>query len=188
MKRDWRNVKNMIENEIDKIWWEKPIEFRMAEKGHFPSGCNVDGGTLGNQYFMIADTSNIGRHVVEPAIYAALDDDRFTVDQIKVMWDYLTGGTARLLGSHSLPNCVAPWLNLPYVWDFYLAIVESFDSIKTKDDFREVYYSWANYLTCLNRWAMTTFPWHLAWDARPRAKEVPEELVGKIPARFYPDK
>ena len=171
MEMTWREVKNMIEDEIDKIWWEEPEEFTMARRGYFPSGVNVDGSVFGNLFFLVADTSSIGRHVTEPAIYAALDDDEIDLKVIKKMWVYLTGGTARLLGSKCEPKCPAPWLNLGNVWKFYQAMEGVLDTIQTKEDFRQLYYSWANYLTCLNRWAMITFPWDLGWDKTPLAQK-----------------
>lgn len=171
MNKTWVEVKNMIEDEIDKIWWDEPIEFQMARKGSFPSGANVDGSVFGNLFFMIADTSNIGRHVAAPAIYAALDDDNFDLNIIKKMWIYLTGGTAKLVGSALPPNCPAPWLNLGKLWMFYQEFESVLDTINTKEEFRQIYYSWANYLNCLNRWAMVTFPWNLGWDKTPLNKE-----------------
>ena len=173
MAKHWKDVKEEIENELDKIWFKKPVEFVMSERGYFPSGAGTDGSAVGNLYFLIADTSNIGRHVVEPCIYAALDNESIDVETIKTFWRYLTGGTARLVGSMAPPNCPAPWLNLPNVWKFFCDILDAFDSIKTKDDFREIYYSWANYLTCLNRWAMVCFPWEYVWDKVPKTKEDP---------------
>ena len=173
MAKHWMEVKDEIENELDKIFWDKPIEFQMSEKGMFPSGAGTDGSALGNMYFLIADTSNVGRHVVEPAMWAALNDDSIDVETIKKFWNYLTGGTCRLLGSEAPPNCPAPWLNQPNMWKFYNDIVEAFPTIKTKADFQEVYFSWANYLTTLNRWAMICYPWEDSWDKHPKSGQIP---------------
>lgn len=181
MAMNWLDVKNEIEDEIDKIFWDKPIEFQLAEKNIFPSGAGTDNCALGNRFFMISDTSNIGRHVVEPAMYAAFDDDEISLDVMKKFWVYLTGGTTEVLGSMLEPNCKAPWLNLPKIREFYLDMVDALDSIHTKEEFKEMYYSWANYLTVLNRWAMVTYPWEYGWYQTKRTTEIPGELKEKYP-------
>ena len=175
MTKKWQDVKADIEEELDLIWEDKPMEFRMAEAGWFPSGAGTDGSALGNMFFLIADTSNIGRHVVEPAMWASFTNDNVTLEQMQWWWEQLTGGTARLFSWVDEPDsrCPHPWLNLGKIHEFYTAIADSFPSMKSKEDFASVYYSWANYLTCLNRWAMICFPWELGWDKRPKTSTNP---------------
>jgi len=148
----------------------------MAEVGWFPSGAGTDGSALGNLSFLISDTANIGRHVVEPAMWASFTDDSVTLEQMQIWWQRLTGGISSILGmwiDEPESNCPYPWLNLGKVYDFFNDIVEAFPSMQTKDDFANVYYSWANYLNCLNRWAMVCFPWELCWDKLPKTKTNP---------------
>lgn len=176
MAMHWKEVKEEIEQELDKIFWDKPVEFQMIEKGYFPSGAGTDGSAVGNMYFMISDTSNIGRHVVEPMMWAAVGDETIDVETIKKMWKYATGGTTQLLGSEAPPNCPAPWLNQPKMWKFYNDIVDSFPTITTKEEWVDVYFSWAQYLTCLNRWAMICYPWEDNWYKHPKTKVAPDNF------------
>ncbi|TFH13780.1 hypothetical protein E4H04_11385, partial [Candidatus Bathyarchaeota archaeon] len=44
----WQKVKNMIEKDLDRIFWEEPEEITMCKKGIYPSGANVGGQILGN--------------------------------------------------------------------------------------------------------------------------------------------
>ena len=37
MARDWREVKEEIEQEVERIWYEEPVEVTMSKKGIFPS-------------------------------------------------------------------------------------------------------------------------------------------------------
>lgn len=60
MSRDWRQVKDEIEEDIDRIWWEEPEEVTMSRLGIFPSGASVDGQVLGNLFFLVADTQAMG--------------------------------------------------------------------------------------------------------------------------------
>ena len=163
MAKQWMEIKNEIEDEIDRIWFKVPEEIEMAMKGCFPSGANVDGSAFGDMYWLTTDTNKIGRHAVEPAMYRLLSDDQVSLEELKHFWKYLTGGTATVLGGVSQPICPAPWLNLGGVCRFYHEIADAMDSIKTKDEFREILYSWFNYLTCLNYWARVKFPWEILW-------------------------
>ena len=176
MAKNWQEVKADIEKELDLIWEDKPVEFKMAEAGWFPSGAGVDGSAIGNMFFLIADTSNIGRHVCEPAMWAAVTDDHVTLEQLQWWWKRLTGGTARILGmwvDEPGSHCPHPWLNFGKAYDFYNAILDAYPSMESKEDFANLYYSWANYLNCLNRWAMICFPWDLCWDQRPKTSTNP---------------
>jgi len=176
MAKKWQDVKADIEKELDLIWEDKPVEFRMAEAGWFPSGAGTDGSAIGNMFFLISDTSNIGRHVCEPAMWAAIRDDSVTLEQIQWWWKRLTGGTTRILGmwiDEPGSRCPYPWLNFGKVYDFYNAILDSYPSMESKEDFANLYYSWANYLNCLNRWAMVCFPWEHCWDKLPKTSTNP---------------
>ena len=163
MAKNWKEIKRDIEDELDKIWFSAPREIVMAMQGCFPSGANVDGSAFGDMYWLTTDTNKIGRHTVEPAIYKVLADDSVSLEEIKRFWKYLTGGTATVLGGVSEPVCPAPWLNLGNVCRFYQEIAAAMDTIETKDDLREILYSWFNYLTCMNYWARIKFPWEILW-------------------------
>lgn len=161
MNKDWRNVKEEIEQELDKIWWDEPEEVRKSRLGIFPSGAGTDNQVLGNLFFLVCDTQAMGWWTVEPGMLAALDDPEFTVEHCKNMWKYLTVHMADLMGETALPNCPAPWLNLPKLTKFCHDIVNSFDTISTKEELRSILWSWANYVNCLYRWFFTVFPWEL---------------------------
>lgn len=161
VKKNWIEVKNEIENEIDEIFWEEPDEVKMSKMGIYPSGAGVDGQFLTNLFFLVADTQGMGWWPTNPAIRAAIADPEFTVEHCKKMWEYLTYPVCRLLGATNPPGCPAPWLNLPKVWKFCNDIIDSFESIKTKDEFEDLIWSWQNYIERLNRWFVLVFPWHL---------------------------
>ena len=58
--RDWRQVKEAIETDIDRIFWVEPEEVEMSRRGIFPSGASVHGQVLGNLLFLVGDTSAMG--------------------------------------------------------------------------------------------------------------------------------
>ena len=86
MAKHWREVKNEIEEEIDRIWWQEPEEVIMSRLGIFPSGAGTDGQVLGNLLFLVSDTQAMGWWTIEPAIRSAIADPLFTLEHCKRMW------------------------------------------------------------------------------------------------------
>ncbi|NLZ73021.1 MAG: hypothetical protein GX905_04290 [Bacteroidales bacterium] len=87
---------------------------------------------------------------------------------------------ANLMGGTALPNCPAPWLNLPKLKKFCADIVDSFDSIKTKEDFADLIWSWGNYVNRLNKWFFLIFPWHLGKNFPRIEPETVEEMADML--------
>lgn len=177
MAKDWRKVKEEIEQEIDRIYWEEPEEVTQSKLGIYPSGAGTDGQVLGNLFFLVADTQGMGWWTTEPAMQSAMNDPTFTLEHCKRMWKYLTVHMAGLMGEVDPPNCPAPWLNLPTLWQFCKDIVDSFDTIATKEEFADLIWSWENYINRLNRWFFLVFPWHLGKEFPRIEHEHVEELT-----------
>lgn len=161
MAKNWRLVKEEIELEVGKIWYDEPIEVTMSKKGVFPSGAGTMGKYFGNLFFLVADTQAMGWWTVEPAMYGVLDDDSFTLEHCKRIFQYLNLHMTKLMGASNPPNCPAPWLNLPKFWSFCRDMVDSFDTIQTKEELRDLIWSWENYVNRINRWFYVVFPWEL---------------------------
>jgi hypothetical protein len=179
MARDWREVKEEIERDIDRIWWEEPEEVTMSKLGIFPSGASVGGQAFGNMFFQVADTQALGWWTAEPAMRYALGDPTFTLEHLKRMWKYISLHMAKLMGDTDPPNCPAPWLNLPKLSRFAQDIVDSFESIKTRGELEDLLWSWFNYVNCLNRWFFLVFPWHLG-EMFPLVKPEDVERLAKL--------
>lgn len=151
----------MIENEIDRIFWDEPEEITMCKKGIFPSGASVGGQVLGNLVFLIADTQAMGWKCAKPAVSSAINDPALSLEVCKKIWRYSTLHIAKMLGDEAPPECPAPWLNVPNLYKFSKAIDRVLPEVKTKDEFEDLLWSWFNYVDCLNRWFFLVFPWHL---------------------------
>jgi hypothetical protein len=159
--RDWRIVKDDIEKDLDRIFWEEPVEVEMCRLGVFPSGAEVHGQVLGNLLFLVGDTSAMGWKCAQPTVNAVLKDQRFTVEQVEVIWLAATMPIAKLVGEVDPPRCPAPWLNLPNVLRFAKEIEDSFPGIKTKEELEDLLWSWFNYINTLNRWFTVAFPFEM---------------------------
>ncbi|MES0325994.1 MAG: hypothetical protein ABUK18_08970 [Candidatus Bathyarchaeia archaeon] len=157
----WVGVKDMIEDEIDRIFWDEPEEITMCKNGIFPSGASVGGQVLGNLVFLIADTQAMGWKCAKPTVSTAIKDPDMGLEVCKKIWRYSTLHIAKMLGDEASPGCPAPWLNLPNLYKFSTAINRVLPEVKTKDELEDLLWSWFNYVDCLNRWFFLVFPWHL---------------------------
>lgn len=170
MGKHWTEVKDEIEREIDKVWFDEPIEVTASRLGIFPSGAGAHGTCIGNLFFLISDNMALGWAMVEPAIYSAIADETFTVEHCKRMFMYLDGCVTKLLGGKNEPECPAAWLNQPKTWKFYCDIVEAFDTIDNKKDLKSLLWSWQNYITRMCRWYHIIFPWDAVGTLAPSRK------------------
>ena len=172
----WQQVKDMIEKDLDRIFWNEPTEVTMCKKGIYPSGANVGGQTLGNLLFLIADTQAMGWKCAKPTVTAAIKDPNIPLETCKQIWRYSTLHIAKMLGNMAPPGCPAPWLNVPNLYKFSVAIDEALPTVQSKEELDDLLWSWFNYVDCLNRWFFLVFPWHLG-------KEYPlvtPEYIGEL--------
>jgi len=163
MSKDWREVKEKIEKDLDRIMWEEPDEIKMSRLGIFPSGAGHDGQVFGNMVFQLADTNALGWGKTRPVISVLIQDPDFSLEHCKKMWTATNVHACRILGEMDPPKCPYPWLNLGKLWKFCQGIIESFDSIKTKDEFADLVWSWFNYIDRVNMWLYFTFPWEIGY-------------------------
>jgi hypothetical protein len=103
----------------------------------------------------------MGWKCAKPAVASAIRDPEIGLEECKKIWRYSTLHIAKMLGSQAPPNCPAPWLNLPNLYKFSVAIDESLPSIKAKEELEDLLWSWFNYVDVWNRWFFLIFPWHL---------------------------
>ena len=156
----WTKVKDMIEDDLDRIFWEEPTEVTMCKKGIYPSGANVGGQVLGNLLFLIADTQAMGWKCAKPTVTAAINDPDIPLETCKKIWQNSTLHIAKMLGNQNPPGCPSPWLNVPNLYKFSQAIDEVLPTVQTKEELEDLLWSWFNYVDCLNRWFFLVFPWH----------------------------
>lgn len=169
MTKYWRDVKAEIEQEIDKIWFEEPPEIKMCRKGVFPSGAGTFGQAFGNLVFVFADTYAIGWLFFESPMKELISRDDFSLDHVKEIFYSVNMNKCRILGANHGPDskCPAAWLNLPKFLKFFNDIYESYDSIKTKEEFNSLLWSWFNYIDRINRWVYIIFPWEVVGQKLP---------------------
>jgi hypothetical protein len=179
MGKHWKEVKDKIEKDLDRIMWEEPAEVKMSRLGAFPSGAGTDGQYLANLLFLVADTQAMSWWTSDPAMQRALADPDMGLEHCKKMWIYINSHMAHLMGDISPPACPAPWMNLPTLSEFCDDIIECFDTIETKDELADLLWSWHNYTHRMNRWFFLVFPWHLGDDYPRLSKDEIKQMVDK---------
>ncbi len=184
MAKHWKDVKTAIEQDLDRIMWEEPVEVKMSRLGVYPSGAGTHGQYLANLFFLVADTQAMGWWTAEPAMQRALADPDLSVEHCKKMWTYVCNHMGHLMGDAAPPKCPAPWLNLPTFSRFCDDIVESFPTVRTKEELADLLWSWFNYVNRFNRWFFLVFPWHLGDAFRRKSKDEIKKLIdsGELPA------
>lgn len=183
MGQHWTEVKAKIEADLDRIMWEEPVEVKMSRLGVFPSGAGTRDQYLSNLVFQVADTQAMSWWTAEPAMQQALKDPELSVEHCKKFWKYINLHMAHLMGDVHKPKCPAPWMNLPKLTELAVDVVDSFDSIKTKEELADLLWSWFGYTERLNRWFFLIFPWELGDKFPLKTKEEIEGLVknGELP-------
>ena len=177
MPKHWTDVKKNIDAELDAIMWDEPLEVTMSRLGAFPSGAGTRGQYLSNLLFQVADTQAMSWWTAEPAMQQALSDPDLSVEHCKKFWQYMTVHMGHLMGDVAPPGCVAPWMNLPSLTTIPDEIVESFDTIETKEELADLLWSWFGYIERLNRWFFLVFPWELGDKFQLKSKADVETMV-----------
>jgi Cucumopine synthase C-terminal helical bundle domain len=186
VNQNWVEVKAKIEAELDRIMWEEPVEVKMSRLGVFPGGPGVRNQYLPNLFFQVADTQAMSWWTAEPAMWQALADPELSVDACKRFWKYMTVHMAHLMGDVDPPKCPAPWLNLERLANLCDDVTGAMDSVETKDELRELLWSWFGYMRRLNGWFFLIFPWaggtdfSLATEAKVQSLVKENELPASV--------
>ena len=183
MAKNWQDVKDALEREIDAVWFDEPLEIGLSKRGIFPSGAGTFGQAFGNLVFQFADTHSLGALVFEAPMFRFLSEDSFTLDQCKLIFYAVCMNKTRILGANhgTGSKCPAAWLNLPKFDKYFREIYESYDSIKTKEEFTDLLWSWFIYVDRINRWVYTVFPWEVVGQMMPVIKgdDLTPEMIAK---------
>lgn len=160
MSKNWKKVRDAILSECDRIWFDEPKEVTMVRMGIYPGKAGVDDFVFGAQYILTCETQVAGWGTVEPTMYQAIADPEFSLDACKNLWIFMNWKLGVLVGGIHEPQCPAPWLNQGKWKGFYEDIVDSFDSITTKDQLRDMVWVFNGcYVTRLHYYLQHTFPW-----------------------------
>lgn len=160
MAKNWEDVRNEILEEARRIWFEEPDEIKMIIRGIYPSGAGVGDIVFGNHFNVVQEMQTISYGTVEPTMYALFDNPEFSLDQCKTIFKYMMHKHTELTGGVYEHYCPYPWLNLIKFRKFYLDIVEAYDTITTKEQFRSLVWVFCGcYCARLCFYLQNALPW-----------------------------
>ncbi len=96
-----------------------------------------------------------------------IDEPSFTLEQLKILFNECVP-----LSAHFQATC-----GLEKVHQFVLDIQASFDSMESKDDFKEVLEMLGIYTTIIHGWCEHYFPWYVGELFPQRTKEDVQEMA-----------
>jgi len=160
--KTWKDIKNEIDAELKRIILEEPVEVKKIRMGIIESGAGTRGQYYTTFVFAFNDLRNYGSLGLRP-LFKATADPTFTVDQLKTLFKYSTVLAVFLR-----------YCGLKKVLTFRNNILEAFDTIQTKEQFKEVVMSYLCYISRLQLWCHHYFPWAVGVTLMPQKK--PEEL------------
>ena len=133
---DWKEVQKAIEDEIQLIWLDEPIELKKFRLGIVETGAGAYDQYFSTWVFGDGEIRALGIYCVFNAIEACerkAPNPVYSLEQCKDLFKY---------GCAVCAEYVAYNMAMPKIWDFYNQLVASYDSITSKEDFAELLYSY----------------------------------------------
>ena len=148
---DWKKVRDKINGETEKIQFVPPDEvLKIFHYGIIDSGAGSYGQYFTTMVFAEGDCRALAFYNANNLLIVA-EEESFTLDHLKIM--------ARLylpLGSEFLGYC-----GLKKIWEYTQDVLGSLDSVKTKEDYKELINALNTYVAVVHGWIHHYFPWNI---------------------------
>jgi hypothetical protein len=148
--KDWKTVKSLIDEEAERIRFSEPDEVKkIFQYGVIESQAGSYGQYFTTMVFAEGDCRALAYYNVNNLIFV-FDETSFTLEQMKFLIKlYLP------LGSEFLGYC-----GFNKLWEFVQAVLDCVDSIKSKEELKELITSLSLYAANLHAWVHHKFPWN----------------------------
>lgn len=166
--KDWRELKAKIEEETRRSWAEEPVDSKKVRLGIIDSNVGSYGQYFSVLVFLNGDLRALGIYCLYGLTVAA-EDPAFTLEQLKKMVGIFTFAAGEFCGC----------CGLTMLWEFVRQLNhnELLDTIKTKEEFRELLTALTAYANRMQHWVHTQFPWGLGVLFPKRKPKEIEELA-----------
>jgi hypothetical protein len=148
---DWKAVRDKINGETDKIQYTPPEEvLKIFHYGIIDSEAGSYGQYFTTMIFAEGDCRALAFYNANNLLIVA-EEESFSLEHLKIM--------ARLylpLGSEFLGYC-----GLKKIWEFTQDVLGALDSLKTKEDYKELINSLNTYVAVVHGWIHHYFPWNI---------------------------
>lgn len=163
---DWREALAIIEKEIDRIWFEEPIEIQKIRMGVIDSGAGTGEQSFTVLVHLEAYMMLIGADVMYRLLKISKYEDTNLSTMNRMTREFLTGtfNVFEFMTDLGLTN-------MHQIGQMYS---DALDKLQTKEEFVELTGAMMTYVIRMHRWIHFIFPWNLG-VAFPQRK--PTELL-----------
>ncbi len=162
---DWREAKAIIEKEIDRVWFDEPVEIQKVRWGVIDSGAGSGEQSFSVLVHLEAYLMLVGADVMYRLLKISKYEDMELTTLNRMTREFLTGtfNVFEFMTDLGLTN-------MHEVGQMYS---DALDTLKTKDEYVELTGAMMTYVIRMHRWVHFIFPWNLG-VAFPHRK--PSEL------------
>lgn len=165
MGKNWKQVKESIEREIEKVWIEEPDEIKKLRFGIVPTKAGTYGQYFTTLIWGSAEVRCLG-YISLYNLIRASEGEAFTLEQCKKLARLFIPTTSNFLGYCALPT----------VGRLADDLLESLETLQTKDNYRELMMAFWTYVNRMQMWVHHIFPWGLALNFPQRTFEEIKEM------------
>lgn len=153
MKSNWKELKNEIEIEVQKVWVEKPIEIKRMQHGIIPTKAGSYGQYFSTLVFSLIYTLTLGEHTLFDLLKIADEPDISLNALVKFTSISLFKGfqSTEFLG----------YVGFEKTHIFAQKIEKVLDTLDTKEEYKELLGAYFSYINILHCWIHIIFPWNL---------------------------
>lgn len=153
--KKWEKVKQLFEKEIEKIWLTEPLEIKKIRWGIMPP--KIRAGSYDQYFSSLSHLATyivlLGPHLLYNLLLAA-DRENITLD---VLRDF-----ARIsLVEGFCPTRFLADMGLQKIHELSREYLKALNTVKTKDEFKELTGAFFTYANRTHRWVYNIFPWGL---------------------------
>lgn len=167
MAKDWKHLKKEIEQETERIMFDPPDEVLAIYKyGIVASDAGSFGQYFTTMVFVEGDCRALAYYNANNLIVVA-ENDSFDLEALKFMTRLYLPVSAEFLGYCGLKN----------VWRFCKEILDTLDTLDSKEDYKALINSYNLYIACVHTWIHHYFPWNIgALFPKKKPDEVKEMM------------
>jgi len=172
---DWREAKTLIEKEIDRVWFDEPVEIQKIRWGVIDSGAGTGDQSFTVLVHLEAYLMLIGADVMYRFLKISQYEDMElkTLNRITKEFLVATFNVFEFMTDMGLTN-------MHQMGQMY---ADALDTLETKEQFVELTGAMMTYVIRMHRWIHFIFPWNLGVSFPHRKPEEIQAIAG-IVSRF----
>lgn len=168
---NWREAKAVIEKEIDRVWFNEPIEIQKVRMGVIDSGAGTGEQSFTVLVHLEAYMMLVGADVMYRLLKISKYEDMELQTLNRMTREFLTGtfNVFEFMTDLGLTN-------MHQIGQMY---ADMLDQLKTKDEYVELTGAMMTYVIRMHRWIHFIFPWNLG-VAFPQRKPAELQVFSKL--------